>query len=322
MTMIPKKKQLVFAMLAMSAIAMAEKVQSRNAFSGAFSEMAGGDQAEFIATVNRSLADPDKPLDDRQIKTLYSVNRDAVRGAPAADRKTVLAEVFATVPRACLPTIADRFAAELFSRKAAGFGDSDDSFVEFASAALMRISLRCRTADDFPGTRTAYAVIMFLKASEGRPASLREDFMMYIHSGTHRIAREEWIPAALGDGGRPPTYAPMIEAGIKGEEPRHKIAFPQGPPEELNRLVGSEMRVDHAWDVSGPQPEMRELGISADGGLGSGVWRVPRDRMHDSDSPWYRRRRVGGGGGGEVRPPVEPELYVGQTLCGCNILGG
>ena len=114
----------------------------------------------------------------------------------------------------------------------------------------------------------------------------------------------------------------MIEAGIRGEEPRHRIAFPQGQPEELNRLVGSEMRVDHAWDVSGPQPEMRELGMSADGGLGSGVWRVPRDRMHDGDSPWYRRRRGEGGGGEQERPPVEPELYVGQTLCGCNILGG
>lgn len=314
-----KKKHLVFALLAMSALAMADRVQSRNAFSDAFSGLAGDDQAEFIATVNRSLADPDKPLDDRQMQTLYRVNRDAVRGAPPAARKTVLAEVFATVPRVCLPMITERFATELFSRKAAGFKADDDSFVEFASAALMRISLRCRTADDFPGTRTAYAVIMFLKASEGRPASLREDFMMYIHSGTHRIAREEWIPAALGDNGQQPTLAPMIEAGIKGEEPRHRITIPQGPPEELNRLVGSELRVEHAWDVSGPQPERQDAGIPAEDGIGSGVWRVPRDRMHDRDSPWYRRRR---GGGGEKRPlPAEPEPYLGQPICGCKLLG-
>ena len=317
--MITKKRNIILALLATSALAMADKIQARNAFSDAFSELAGGDQAEFIATVNRSLADRSEPLDEHRIKTLYRINRDAVRGAPATDRKTVLAEVFATLPIACMPLLVERFSKELFSRKAAGFKENDDSFVEFASAALMRISLRCRTADDFPGTRTAYAVIMFLKASEGRPASLREDFMMYIHSGTHRIAREEWIPAALGDNGQQPTLAPMIEAGIKGEEPRHRITIPQGPPEELNRLVGSELRVDHAWDVSGPQPERQDAGIPAEDGIGSGVWRVPRDRMHDRDSPWYRRRR---GGGGEMRPlPAEPEPYLGQPICGCKFLG-
>ena len=261
-----------------------------NALASALAGLAGEDQVDFVATVNRSLAKDGKPFDDRRMQTLYRVNRDAVRGVTGAERKAVLAEVFATVPRVCLPMIADRFAADLFSRKAGGFGDRGDSFVEFASAALMRISLRCRTADDYPGTRSAFAVIMFLKASEGEPADLRESFMMYIHPGTHRIAREEWIPAALGDDGKPPTYAPIIKAGIRGEEPDHRISLPQGAPEELNRLVGSELRVDHAWDVSGPRPLGVDASIHDDGyGVGSGVWRVPRRH-------------------------VEPELYLGQML--------
>ena len=264
---------------------------AKTAQPGAFDDISGDDRVSFVATVNRSLSKSDEPLDGRRMQTLYRVNRDAVRGTTGADRKAVLAEVFATIPRECLPMVTDRFATELFSRKAGGF-KADDAFVEFASAALMQISLRCRTADDYPGTRSAFAVIMFLKASEGKPAGLREAFMVYIHSGTHKIAREEWIPAAMGDDGSSPTYAPMLAAGIKGEEPGHSITLPQGAPEELNRLVGSEMRVDHAWDVSGPKPRNMEASVRDDGySIGSGVWRVPRDRMHNKDSPWYRRRR-------------------------------
>ena len=84
--MITKKRNIILALLATSALAMADKIQARNAFSDAFSELAGGDQAEFIATVNRSLADRSEPLDEHRIKTLYRINRDAVRGAlaPAA----------------------------------------------------------------------------------------------------------------------------------------------------------------------------------------------------------------------------------------------
>ena len=306
-----KKKHLVFALLAMSALAMADRVQSRNAFSDAFSGLAGDDQAEFIATVNRSLADPDKPLDDRQMQTLYRVNRDAVRGAPPAARKTVLAEVFATVPRVCLPMITERFATELFSRKAAGFKADDDSFVEFASAALMRISLRCRTADDFPGTRTAYAVIMFLKASEGKPAGLREDFMIYVHSGTHEIARKEWIPAALGDGGRQPTLEPIIEAGIKGEEPGHKIGHPQAPIEELHRLVGADLRVSQTWDLSAPYPLEFDNPVPGNDGTGSGLWRVPRQSKRKKPSPpavWHSSPEC------DTCRCCEPDVYPGQGL--------
>ena len=309
--MITKKRNIILVLLATSALAMADKIQARNAFSDAFSELAGGDQAEFIATVNRSLADRSEPLDEHRIKTLYRINRDAVRGAPATDRKTVLAEVFATLPIACMPLLVERFSKELFSRKAAGFKENDDSFVEFASAALMRISLRCRTADDFPGTRTAYAVIMFLKASEGKPAGLREDFMIYVHSGTHEIARKEWIPAALGDGGRQPTLEPIIEAGIKGEEPGHKIGHPQAPIEELHRLVGADLRVSQTWDLSAPYPLEFDNPVPGNDGTGSGLWRVPRQSKRKKPSPpavWHSSPEC------DTCRCCKPDVYPGQGL--------
>ena len=256
-------------------------------------EVAGGDPVEFVATVNRSYAKSDEPLDDRRKETLYGVNRDAVRGAKGADQKVVLAEVFATVPKDCLPMITDRFAAEIFSRKASGLDKDDESFVDFASSALMKISGRLRTADDYPGTRSAFAVIMFLKASEGKPSSLREDLMVYVLSGSHKIAREEWIPAALGDDGKAPTYAPIMEAGIRGEEPNHRLVLSMGAPEELNRMVGSDMRVGKAWDVSGSVAGSFESGFPGDDGtgtgIGSGLWRIPH------------------------RPVAEPRPYSGQS---------
>ena len=281
----------------------------KGSFGTAFQDLARDDQVEFVRAVNESMRNYKASTPEKRLLTIYAVNRDAVRAAPAAERKAVIAEVFATAPMDALPMITDRFAAELFTRKAAGFSEKDDSFTEFAAATLMRVRTRMRSlsVDELPGARTTFAVIMVLKASEGKPADLRESVLFYIPTGSYEIARKEWIPAALGEDGKPVSYQPILEAGYKGEEPAHVNELVMAPVQELNRLVGSELRVGDAKDVKGPTPAYDPHAPILDDRTGSGLGRVPRAAVEDKDSPWFRRRR-----GDRPASPSEP--YMGQGL--------
>ena len=290
--------------VAFAACAATEK----GTFGTAFQDLAKDDQVEFVRAVNESMRSYKASTPEKRLQTIYAVNRDAVRAAPATEKKAVIAEVFATAPMDALPMISDRFAAELFNRKAAGLSDKDDSFTEFVAASLMRVRMRMSTlsTEEFPGARTTFAVISFLKASEGRPADLRQSVLFYIPTGSHEAARKVWIPAALGEDGKPASYQPILDAGYKGEEPPHANMHPMGNIELNNLLVGSDLRVSNAKDVSSPTPLTQDRGI--DGfGTGSGLSRVPRGDVNNPDSPWYRRRR------GD-HPEDAPEPYMGQGL--------
>ena len=282
----------------------------KTSFGTAFQDLARDDQVEFVRAVNKSMEDYKASTPEKRLFTIYAVNRDAVKAAPEKERKAVIAEVFATAPLEALPMITDRFASELFSRKAAGFSDKDDSFVEFASATLMRVRNRLFSGvpiERFPGARSAFAVICFLKASEGRPEDLRQSFLFYVLTGSQEMARKVWIPAALGEDGKAPSYQPILDAGFKGEEPPHANLHPMSPIELANLQVGSDLRVENAKDVSSPKPLDVGSGMQASGGPDQGVNRVPRTQVQDPDSPWYRRRR------GD-RPDDEPESYMGPGL--------
>lgn len=301
---------LAVLMVALASSALAKNAEN-GAFEGAFSELADNDQTEFVATVNRSLAKSakDKPMDDRRIKTVTRVNRDAVRGAPAADRKKVLAEVFTTAPFECLPSIVDCFSSELFNRRAYA---TDEAFTEFAAAALMTINMRLRRPDDDrPNTRATFAVIMFLKAAGDKLGKdLREPFMIYVPTGSHVICRKEWFPAVFGEiEGQAPTYQPMMDAKEKGEEPPHDILLKQiSDLETHNKVVGSDLRVSHAWDISSPRIGSEPHGMWDEGIVGdNGLSRVPRPAILDKESPWYKRRR------GDDPDPA-PIPYAGQTF--------
>lgn len=316
-------KIILFAFCAALSAGAAE--QDKGVFGSAFLDLDRDDKVELVRTMNETLSkvkkDETAAQKAKRIQTVYSLNRDAVRAAKDADKKRVIAEVFATAPLEALPTISDRFAKELFSRKAAGLNEKDDSFVEFAAASLLRITGRLRqqmVARWYPGARSAFAVISFIKAAEGKPEDIREALTFYVLTGSEKLARTKWIPEAMGDDGKEPSYKSILEAGLEGEEPPHDNAFLMKPPEYGNLLVGSELRVKNARDVTGPRDRENERGVwgggaGGDGGAGlSGLQTVPRGEVGNPDSPWYRRNRGDNHGGGV--PDDEPHNYLGHTL--------
>jgi len=298
---------MAMVVLAGAPCARAEKA----AFTAAFQDLAKDDQVEFVRAVNSSMEDYKSSSPKRRLQTIYAFNRDAVKSSPAKERKAVIAEVFATVPFDALPRITDGFAEDLFNRKAAGFSDKDDSFVEFAAATLMHVRIRLEQmpADLNPGARSAFAVICFLKASGGQPPELKDSFLFYVLTGSHEISRKTWIPAALGQDGKEPSYQPILEAGYKGEEPEHQNLHPLAAFQRTV-LLHSDARIMEAKDVSGVKTydsARGVMGTGAGGGSDLGVTRVPRGAIENKDSPWYRRRRGSDPGG-------ESDGYMGQGL--------
>lgn len=299
------KKSIVAGLLAAGAVfapPVRAKVPESGAFGTAFQDLAGDDQARFVSTVNLSMAKQDQELDEKSIITLYRVNRDAVKASPAIDRKKVLAAVFATAPRECMPYFTEHLAEDLFTRKAAGFNPDDDSFMEFASAALLRIYCKLTTLQttDYPGMRSAFAVAMFIKAAEGKPEDLRETFMIYILPGSREITRKVWFPAIFGDDNQKPTFKPLLEARERGEEPDHRVPLPITSPQLTVYTKGDLNLRSNTADDSGPMPSDDVAGAGRD----TGLTRVPRAAVSNKNSPYYTNGR-----GGD-----EPGGYVGQTF--------
>jgi len=298
--------------LVWSAVAAEE---SKGVFGTAFLELDQDDKVELVRTMNETFSKKKQEKDEteaqrqKRIKTIYALNRDAVKAAKDADKKSVIAEVFATAPIEALPTIVDGFATELFTRKMAGLNEKDDSFVEFAAATLLKVNARLRQLPTSrrPGMRSVFAVIAFLKASEGKPEDLRQSLLFYVLTGSEKLARTEWIPEAMGDDGKKPSYEKMLSAGLEGEEPAHADLHPMKTTELGNLLVGSDLRGKNARDVSGPvdrNTERADFGSGEDTSINT----VPRGDVNNPDSPWYRRRR------GDDTPDPEPENYLGHTL--------
>jgi hypothetical protein len=68
---------------------------------------------------------------------------------------------------------------------------------------------RAQEADD-SAVRQAFAALMFIRASNGSPANLKESLSAMISDEKARaIALNEWIKPALGDGAQT-TYEPML----------------------------------------------------------------------------------------------------------------
>ena len=231
------------------------------------------EQIEFLRAVNFALAHLPGSIEEKTAKML-SINRTAALKAPPPpeNKCAVVAETFATLPIEALAVIHERYAQELFDRSKEGAPKTDEEFEKQAKTLLSAVRKRCARAtapgthgvertggfggkdEDImpaPGIRTTLAVLMMLKASGGNSKELREALMPYIETGSHVIAREEWIPAAMGDDeNKEKTLDPILKVGERGEEPDHEIVISMAPIQSGVWLMG-EHWIGKSWDVSG-----------------------------------------------------------------------
>lgn len=215
-----------------------EVVESPASMTETLKQLSAEDQVAYLARVNAAIdALPGSPT-EKAAKYL-SVNSAALKGAAKGNLAALLAEVFATVPPEALTVINERFAAELFNRSANPEKPvSDEAMEAIAKKTMATIQARTATSDN-TAVRDTFAVLMFLRASEGKPADLADTLVsQFTDEKARELAKTEWIPSAMGD---PKSYEPMLGASDAGEQPEASAVL---------AMVGAEASAMFLADLS------------------------------------------------------------------------
>lgn len=202
----------------------------------AFKGLSADERIGFVGSMNAMLPNFPAATEESRIETTYRLNRDFIKAAPTVDRRRVLAEVYATIPEYALPALTDGLSSKVFTRAAMGFKKDDDTFQSFALSAMLGIYRRCRSDNKLVISnqrRIAFAVVMFLKASEGIPDDLMDQLIAFVPDVVRDRAREVWIPSAMGEDGKKPTYEPMMGDSTNDVE----VAKLEKPNEVVRQLL-------------------------------------------------------------------------------------
>ncbi len=289
-------------------------------------QLSSADQLLFVSEVNKAISKM-PGSDDVKGARFYAANRAAVTGSINGNRGPVLAEVFATVPPEFLTVINERFASELFNRNANPSRTfTDEEFTNLSTNTMNVIIKRCGETQE-PSVRSMFAVLMFVRASNGTPEGLANTLIdMFPNEKDREVAKNEWYKPAMGID-QVKSYDPMLGSAGAGEEPDHHVVL---------RLTGIQSGVELLSDLQFIEdaPKVSSSGVGRgifvnDIGLttmpDTGVNRIPRPAISNPDSPYYSKKRgdkVDGGSasspdfdsGSDPTPPIEPDPYRGQRI--------
>jgi hypothetical protein len=196
--------------------------------------LSAADQKSFLADCNEAV---DKMPGSAEAKaaTYLAVNRAALKGAAKGNLSEMLAEVFATVPLESLTVVNERFAADLFNRAANPAETfTDERFVKIAQSVMSSVTNRMVKTDG-AAVRDTFAILMFVRASNGTPADLASTLAAYLPDDARRTALEEWIPEAMSERR---NYDPMIVAADGGVLPNAAAVFQLAGPQKLEMMLG------------------------------------------------------------------------------------
>ncbi len=305
---------LAAAMLTMGAFAemsladargkIGEAVNDSRMMGEIIAELSKSNQVAFLSDVNAAIAAMPGSNDEKAAKFL-DANEAALKNAQSGNMRSLLAETFATVPPEALTVLNERLASDLFNRAADPSNPmSDADFTRLAQETMEVVQSRTAQTDD-AAVRSTFAILMFVRASNGSPADLASTLASALPDASSReLATKEWIPSALGDG-VPKSYDSLLGASDAGETPDFQ---------NVADLSASEGMVALLADLGSDKPAVQQaifgignLGLpegSFGKGLGDGNTRVPRSI--DPSTPYFSGSRRGHRG--------ESRGYAGQLL--------
>ena len=201
-------------------------------------QLSAADQLTFLGDVNKAVSKMPASVEEKTAKHL-NLNHAALKAVKGSGNvAALLAEVFATVPPEALTVINERFASDLFNR-------ATDPKVTYTDAQFTDIALKImetvnkRTAEtDNASTRSAFAILMLLRASNGTPADLEDKLIATLPNADAReLAKSEWIPSALGKDGRELGYEPILASADAGRRPDFDFVLVIAGPQLLDSLL-------------------------------------------------------------------------------------
>lgn len=211
-------------------------------------QLSAEDQKAFLAEVNKAVTEMPGSIEEKTALFL-TLNMTAVSSAEKGNSATLLAEVFATVPPESLTVLSERFAVDLLSRTAdSNTVVSDAQYEKIALNTLEKISERCEETDN-GSARVTLAILMFVRAYGGTSETLVEHLTeTFKHEDAKDLARNVWIPEALGSEGNESTYESLLASADAGRRPDLQavlvIAGPQYATSVWADLTGKNTESD------------------------------------------------------------------------------
>lgn len=292
--------------LADASAKIAEAAESSDAMASIMKQLSAADQVAFLSKVNAAIAKQPGSQDEAAAKYL-AANSAALKNAKKDNVPALLAETYATVPPEALTVINERFASDLFNRAADPSKPvSDEQFTKIATDTMKTIQDRNASADN-AGVRDTFAILMFLRASNGTPADLSEKLVANLpDEKTQEYAKNEWIPPAMS---ADKNYEPMLGASDAGEAPDAARVLELASDMTTTALLSDLSSKDN--EFAGALFTQGLTGVASFGT--SSLDRVPRTM--NKDNKWYADNKRGDSAGG-VTPFVpnggEPGPYSGQ----------
>ena len=198
------------------------------------------DQVKFLADVNKAIGDMPATIEEKSAKFL-NINHVALKNAQKGNTTALLAEVFATVPPEALTVLSERFASDLVNRAAnPNVTYTDEQFAKLATEVMKAVNERTEETDN-GSTRSTFAILMFLRASNESGDALdrlQEQLVDTLkHDDAKELARNEWIPAALGKDGREAGYEPILASADAGRRPDLVFTLDIAGPQYLDSIL-------------------------------------------------------------------------------------
>lgn len=199
--------------------------------------LSAADQKQFLADVNKAISDMPASIEEKTAKFL-NANHAALKNAAKGNVATLLAEVFATVPPEALTVLNERFASDLFNRAAnPNITYTDEQYTKIALDLMKTINERTAETDS-ESTRSAFAIIMLLRASNGTPKDLADKLIDTLKfKDARELAKNEWIPAALGEDNRTQGYEPILASADAGRRPDLDFVLVIAGPQYLESIL-------------------------------------------------------------------------------------
>ena len=203
-------------------------------------KLSAEDQRLFLADVNKAIGDLPASVEEKTAKYL-NANHAAMTAAHEGNVTTLLAEVFATVPPEALTVINERFATDLLNRAAnPNVTYTDEQYLNICTNLMAKINERTEETDN-GSARSAFAILMLLRASNGTPEYLNELSDRLVdtlkHDDAKELAKDEWIPSALGKDGREAGYEPLLASADAGRRPDFAFTLVIAGPQYLESIL-------------------------------------------------------------------------------------
>ena len=213
-------------------------------------ELSAADQVAFLAEVNEAISNM-PGSNEAKAAAYLNANKAALVGAAKGNLAALVAEVFATVSPEALPVLCERLAADLFNRTADPTKNyTDEQFQKIADSVMAKVTDRMASVEN-GAARSAFAIVMLVRASNGSPADLAETLVKTLPEASQEVARKEWIPAALGQD-QAQSYEPIL-AGADAS-----VAMPV--PVVVLRLAGPQLLDAMLGDVVENTPILKGMG--------------------------------------------------------------